>query len=125
MQLAITTHMYTLLYIIQGHIHFVGYYVLCKGALQFQNAGPPFPCVSKICISLASNMPESVKLCYLLGSMLTILSINCLLSKLCNNFSAYCSAWSRLKLNTKIGLNHHHHRPPPTITHHHKLLEQF
>ena len=27
----------------------------------------------------------------------------------------YCSGWSRLKLNTKIGLNHH----PPT---HHKLL---
>ena len=36
---------------------------------------------------------------------------------------SYCSAWSRLKLNTKIGLNHHH--PPPPTTHHHKLLEQF
>ena len=29
----------------------------------------------------------------------------------------YCSAWSRLKLNTKIGLSHQH--PPPT---HHKLF---
>ena len=32
-----------------------------------------------------------------------------------------CSAWSGLKLNTKIGLNHHHHHPPsppPTPTHH-------
>ena len=27
------------------------------------------------------------------------------------NHFCYCSAWSRLKLNTKIGLNHH---PPPT-----------
>ena len=25
----------------------------------------------------------------------------------------FCSAWSRLKLNTKIGLNHHH--PPQTF----------
>ena len=28
-----------------------------------------------------------------------------------------CSAWLRLKLNTKIGLHTHHHHPPP-----HKLL---
>ena len=27
-----------------------------------------------------------------------------------------CSAWSRLKLNTKIGLNHHHQPPPPPTT---------
>ena len=27
----------------------------------------------------------------------------------------YCLAWSRLKLNTKIGLNHHHHPPPQTF----------
>ena len=39
------------------------------------------------------------------------------MSALC---SVYCSAWSRLKLNTKIGLNHHHH--PPTI-HYHKLFK--
>ena len=42
-------------------------------------------------------------------------------SELGKSLIEYCSAWSRLKLNTKIGLNHH---PPPT-THHHKLLKQF
>ena len=38
----------------------------------------------------------------------------------CLTITHFCLAWSRLKLNTKIGLNH----PPPTTTHH-KLLEQF
>ena len=33
--------------------------------------------------------------------------------------SGNCSAWSRRKLNTKIGLNHHHHHPPTTY---HKLF---
>ena len=28
----------------------------------------------------------------------------------------YCSAWPRLKLNTKIGLHTTHHHPPPTTT---------
>ena len=30
--------------------------------------------------------------------------------------TGFCSAWLRLKLNTKIGLNttHHHHHHPPT-----------
>ena len=25
----------------------------------------------------------------------------------------FCSAWLRLKLNTKMGFKHHHHPPPP------------
>ena len=42
--------------------------------------------------------------------------------------NAYCSAWLRLKLNTKMGLNHttlHHTTPHPTPLHHQELLEHF
>ena len=35
-------------------------------------------------------------------------------------YCQYCSAWPRLKLNTKIGLHTTHHHPPPPPPH--KLL---
>ena len=40
-----------------------------------------------------------------------------------------CSAWHRLKLNTKMGLNHHttprYTTPHPTTLHHQELLDHF
>ena len=37
----------------------------------------------------------------------------------------YCSAWPRLKLNTKIGLHTTHHHPPPTTTTTQTLRQQY
>ena len=35
---------------------------------------------------------------------------------------SYCTAWSRLKLNTKIAHNHHQHHPPTTTTNYKPVL---
>ena len=48
-----------------------------------------------------------------------------------NRVFRFCSAWPRLKLNTKMGFNHQHHHHPPTTTRNSKsvisqlLLTQF
>ena len=46
----------------------------------------------------------------------------------CTPRPTYCSAWLRLKLNTKMGLNHttpHYTTPHPTPPHHQELLDHF
>ena len=37
----------------------------------------------------------------------------------------FCSAWPRLKLNTKIGLHTHHHQPPPPQGTFRSAISQF